>query len=338
MKPVLSQEVTEETERPIHPIHPIPMHFCHREGREARRGDPAGLLRRFAPRNDSYSVISSGDWYQTLRSLRFLLCNLVVLVLGSAFALRAAEPVEVLVQGAEKLEVAEILSALTDAHKSEIGPFSFWTGRIGPHRIAVSLTGQGLINCTTSTVLGIEEFHPKLIVNQGTSGAQAPYLTLHDIIVGRRALDYGNFISPVRAAGEGSAPLAWKPVPQRLRDPATGKMVEFPTGFAGDPAALAVALRTLNAQGRVFAGVIGSAHEVNLELDRVRWSAQTFGMDVEEMESAHVAAVAHAYGIRYAAFRVVSDAPYEGVPFYPQAARATAVFTVNFLLNLAPLP
>ena len=114
--------------------------------------------------------------------------------------------------------------------------------------------------------------------------------------------------------------------------------MEFRDGFAGDPAALAVALRTRNPQGRVFAGVIGSAHEVNLELDRVRWSAQTFGMDVEEMESGHAAAVAHAYGIRYIAFRVVSDAPYEGVPFYPLAARATAVFTVNFLQNLAALP
>jgi adenosylhomocysteine nucleosidase len=60
-------------------------------------------------------------------------------------------------------------------------------------------------------------------------------------------------------------------------------------------------------------------------------------MDVEEMESGHVAAVAHAYGIRYIAFRVVSDAPYEGVPFYPLAARATGLFTLNFLQNLPPL-
>ncbi|MEJ1973783.1 MAG: DUF5069 domain-containing protein [Lacunisphaera sp.] len=29
-----------------------PLPFCHREGRDARRGDPAGLLRRFAPRTD----------------------------------------------------------------------------------------------------------------------------------------------------------------------------------------------------------------------------------------------------------------------------------------------
>jgi adenosylhomocysteine nucleosidase len=189
-----------------------------------------------------------------------------------------------------------------------------------------------------ATILGIEEFSPKMIVNQGTSGAQAPYLALHDIIVGRRSLDYGNFITPIRKLGEGSAPLEWRSLPQRLRDPVTGKFVEFPEGFTGDASALAIALRTRNPMGRVFAGTIGSAHEVNLELDRVRWSANTFGMAVEEMESGHVAAVAHAYGIRYIAFRVVSDAPYDGVPFYPLAARATGLFTVSFLENLPALP
>jgi adenosylhomocysteine nucleosidase len=262
----------------------------------------------------------------------------IFLLLVLTASLRAAEPVDILVQGAEKLEIRELVAGLgADAQKVTIGPFSFWLGRVGPHRVAVSLTGQALINCTAATIIGIEEFHPALIVNQGTSGAQAPYLTLNDIIVGRRALDYDNFITPVTAAGQGSSPLAWTPVPQRLRDRATGQLVPYPEGFAGDPAALAVALRTRNPMGRVFAGVIGSAHEVNLELDRVRWSQRTFGMDVEEMESGHVAAIAHAYGIRYIAFRVVSDAPYEGVPFNPNAARATGLFTLNFLENLPPL-
>ncbi len=269
-----------------------------------------------------------------LRCLRFLLCG--CLLITWAISLRAAESVDVLVQGAENKEVADLVAVLQGAKRIEMGNFTFWTGTIGSQRVAVSLTGQGLINCTTSTIIGIEEFAPKLIINQGTSGAQAPFLTLHDIVIGRRAVDYGNFMTPTRRAGDGSAPLNWIPTPQRLRDPATGVLKDYPDGFIGDAAALAAALRTRNPMGRVFPGVIGSAHEVNLELDRVQWSARTFGMDVEEMESAHVAAIAHAYGIRYIAFRVVSDAPYEGVPFYPMAARATALFTVNFLENLPP--
>jgi len=60
-------------------------------------------------------------------------------------------------------------------------------------------------------------------------------------------------------------------------------------------------------------------------------------MDVEEMESGHVAAIAHVYGIRYGAFRVVSDAPMKASRSTPLAARATGLFTLNFLKNLPPL-
>jgi adenosylhomocysteine nucleosidase len=269
-------------------------------------------------------------------SMRFVL-SLIVLVMATACWTRAGERVDVLVQGAEKLEIGMIREALGEgSRKVEIGPFSFWLGKIGPHSVAVSLTGQGLINCTASTVVGIETFSPKLIVNQGTSGAQVPYLALHDIIVGRRALDYGNFITPVKAAGMGSDALAWTPLPQKIRRKG-GELTAFPLGFEGDAACIEVALRTRNPLGRLYAGVIGSAHEVNLELDRVKWSHDTFGMDVEEMESGHVAALAHAYGVRYVAFRVVSDAPYDGVPFYALAGRAGALFTVNFLRNLPAL-
>ncbi len=267
------------------------------------------------------------------------LLRLILVLLFSTLVARAAGPVDILVQGAEKLEIRDLLAELgPDAEKITLGPFSFWLGRIGPHRVAVSLTGQGLLNCTTATLLGIDAFRPRFIVNQGTSGAQSPYLSLHDIIVGHRALDYGAFVTPVRAAGEGSQPLTWTPVAQQLREPASGELRAYPEGFAADTAALAVAMRTRNPMGRVFPGIIGSAHEINLELDRVRWSRDTFGMDVEEMESGHIAALAHAYGLRYIAFRVVSDAPYEGVPFYAMAARAAGLFTVNFLHNLPALP
>ena len=44
---------------------PYVLGFCHREVREARRGDPAGLLRRSAPRNDSPFI--KGRWHNTAK-------------------------------------------------------------------------------------------------------------------------------------------------------------------------------------------------------------------------------------------------------------------------------
>jgi adenosylhomocysteine nucleosidase len=251
-------------------------------------------------------------------------------------AVRAAAPVEILVQGAEWLEVRDIVTALgPQAEKVQVGPYRFWLGELGGHRVAVSLTGQALVNCTIATIVAVEEFHPHLLINQGTSGAQRPGLSVNDIIVGRRCVDYSIYSTLPRAPGQGSQPLAWTPSAQHLPDPVTGRVAAYPQGFAGDPDLLALALRTPNPAGHVREGVIGSAHEVNLELDRVRWSHDTFGLDVEEMESAHVAALARAYGIRYISFRVVSDAPYDGVDFKPEAALTTAAFTLRFIANLS---
>src|SRR5258706_11672645 len=70
-------------------------------------------------------------------AMRILFVSLILFVAS----LRAAEPIDVLVQGAEKLEVREIVAALgPQAEKINLGPFTFWLGRIGPHRVAVSLT------------------------------------------------------------------------------------------------------------------------------------------------------------------------------------------------------
>ena len=265
--------------------------------------------------------------------------KLPVAILILATGLRAAAPVEILVQGAEALEIRDVLPALgPGAETVRLGPYVFHIGEIGGHRVAVTYTGQALINCTASTILAIEEFHPRIIINQGTSGSQSPTLHLHDVIVGRRCLDYGNFRTAPRAVGEGSAPLTWTSLPQRMRNPANDRLEDFPGGFEGDAALLDLALHVPNPSGRVLPGVIGSAHEVNLELDRVRWTHDTFGMDVEEMESGHVAALAYAYGIRYIAFRVVSDAPFDKVDFEPEAARVTALYTVAFLQHLPELP
>jgi adenosylhomocysteine nucleosidase len=251
---------------------------------------------------------------------------------------RAGPHVEVLIQGADPLEYTDILAAIQGAQKIDDGPFSFWVGSLSGHAVALSFTGEALLNSVTATVLGIQDFTPDLVINQGTSGAQVPGLAVHDIVVGARAVDYGGFASAPRASGEGCSPISWTPLVQVLRDPKSGALVPYPQGFAGDPEALTLALKTPNSMGRVISGVIGSAQQINLELDRVAWTHKTFGMDVEEMESGPVAAIARAFGVRYIAFRVVSDAPYARIRFQESAAKATSLFTIAYLKNLPALP
>ena len=75
---------------------PYVLDSCHREVREARRGDPTGLLRRYAPRNDRLFI--KGRWYQPafdgggwLESGTHRGC-LLLLLAGAGAARAAAEP------------------------------------------------------------------------------------------------------------------------------------------------------------------------------------------------------------------------------------------------------
>ena len=92
---------------------------------------------------------------------------------GCAIA-AAQDPVEVLVQGAVDGELQPLLAALEGRKATQMSSWTFWEGRIGAKRVVVSRTEVGPINAVAATVLGIERYKPRLIINQGTAGAHNP--------------------------------------------------------------------------------------------------------------------------------------------------------------------
>lgn len=65
--------------------------------------------------------------------------------------------------------------------------------------------------------LAIVNFKPKLIINQGTAGANDPELKVFDIVVGEATVDYDAFRSSHADAGQGIDQSRWRPIPHRLR-------------------------------------------------------------------------------------------------------------------------
>src|SRR5882724_9327772 len=167
----------------------------------------------------------------------------------------ADDSAEVLVQGALDVELNPLLAALEGRRTTQISAWTFWEGRIGSKRVAVSRTEVGPINAVTATVLGIERYKPTLIINQGTAGAHNPALKLWDIVIGERTVDYSAYTSPHADAGSGVHPERWTPDPHRLR--LDGKeMTSFPK-FSGDARTIETAMTMKNPRGGVFRGTIG---------------------------------------------------------------------------------
>ena len=93
---------------------------------------------------------------------------------GVAAIASADDPIKLLVQGATDVELGPLLDALEGRQATQIAAWTFWEGRIGATRVAVSRTEVGPINAVAATVLGIDRYKPVLIINQGTAGAHNP--------------------------------------------------------------------------------------------------------------------------------------------------------------------
>jgi adenosylhomocysteine nucleosidase len=254
------------------------------------------------------------------------------LLAGLASAAFGGPGVDLLVQGAVDTELGPLLAALEGKQLRRVSAWSFWKGHMGRRQVVVSRTDVGPVNASASTALGIREFGPKAIINQGTAGAHSRALKLWDIVLGVETTDYAAFQSSHADQGAGQDPGRWKPLPHPLR--VDGEKVQrFPT-FPGDARLLAAAEKLTNPRGRVVRGNIGSAFQFNREVDRLDWAHQVYGTDAEDMESAYAAGVAVAMKVPFAAVRMISDTEWEHPNFERIAGQYCAEFVVELIRSL----
>jgi adenosylhomocysteine nucleosidase len=250
---------------------------------------------------------------------------------GCAIA-SADEPVEVLVQGAVDSEIQPLLAILENQRAAQISAWTFWEGRLGARRVVVSRTEVGPINAVAATVLGIERYKPKLVINQGTAGAHNPTLRLWDIVIGERTVDYSAYTSEHSDAGSGVHPTRWRPDSHLLRLDGR-QLTPFPA-FTGDADAIETATAIHNPRGRVIRGTIGSAYQYNREIDMIASIRARYGTDSEDMESAFAHGAATGLRTPFLAIRMISDSEYNHRTFERVAGRYCGEFVVEVIRRL----
>ena len=244
----------------------------------------------------------------------------------------ADDPVEVLIQGAVDGELQPLLAALAGQRATQISAWTFWEGRIGARRVVVSRTEVGPINAVAATVLGIERYKPKLIINQGTAGAHNPTLRLWDIVIGERTVDYSAYTSDHADAGSGVHPARWRPDPHRLR--LDGRQLTAFPAFNGDSRAIETATAINNPRGRVLRGTIGSAYQYNREIDMIASVRARYATDSEDMESAFAHGAATGLRMPFLAIRMISDSEYNHPTYERVAGRYCSEFVVDLVRRL----
>ncbi len=255
---------------------------------------------------------------------RRIACICVLLLLPRVLLAQAAqEAPPLLVQGAMTIEVDRLVARLDGARIEQVGGWTFWRGTIDGYSVIVSKTLKGLANAGAATALAIDHYHPRAIINQGTSGGHDATLQLFDIVLGTSSVDLSAFRAPHRDAGAGSNPLAWRPMnlngegSASLGPPSIAR-------FAGDGALLDAAhgVTKRYTRGHVVDGVIGSSDLWIDELDLIARFHNDFGTSVEEMETAAAAQIAGIFHVPFLGIRIVSDNVTNGAAYNPKTSEA----------------
>lgn len=203
----------------------------------------------------------------------------------------------VLIQGAMHSEIEYFLEQMQDKENVTIAGYEFWKGMLNDRKVVVSETKIGVVHATTSTTIGILNFQPDIVINQGIAGAHRVDLHTGDIIIGEKCCNINAYEMPIKAEKEGSNPFEWEPN-KRAKDvqKADIELVE--------KVEKELKLYTTN---KIERGTLGSGDVFNRETDRIHWLHDTFGNDTEDMESIGTYIVCNNFHIPCVGIRIISN-------------------------------
>ena len=233
----------------------------------------------------------------------------LLLLLAVAFPAFLRAETDLLLTAATDAELQPLIRQLGAARSETRASWTFWLGTIGGKSVVLTRTEGDPLNAVAATTLALRRYAPKLVVTYGSARAHDPALQPGDVVVSRAFVAFDGFISDPLPLGAGSAPHTWQRLAHAPMTP--GEKEKYQDDFPADATALATAGKLRPARGRLVAGVLGSAHQVNREADRIAWIHRTWHTSTEDAESAHLAGCAYLLKTPVIGLRIVEGTPEE---------------------------
>lgn len=203
---------------------------------------------------------------------------------------------KVLLQGAMDIETDYLISQvkkLSDYRCIEENSMTFHTASEADKAYIISVTGMGTVKAAMATAYALQIFHPTLVVNQGTAGAQLRTLSTGDVVLAKEAVNINALSMPKKKLGEGSNPFSWE---------------ESHTAYyKADAALLELYAGGEYTSGRLVKGSAATGDFFSREDDRIVWLSEKFGTACEDMETAAVYEVCEAFQTPCVGLRIISN-------------------------------
>lgn len=203
----------------------------------------------------------------------------------------------ILIQGAMDIEIDYLVSKLKNKEYITIAGYEFYKGNINDTKVIISKTLVGPINSTIATTIGIINFHPNIVINQGIAGAHRVDLHIGDIVIGEKCCNINAYKMPNKNKEEGSNPFEWKPN-KRAKDVQNA-----------DLQLVNIIEKSLisNYSKQIYKGILGSGDVHNREVDRILWINNIFKNYCEDKESIGIYSVCNKFNVPCVGIRIISN-------------------------------
>lgn len=177
--------------------------------------------------------------------------------------------------------------------------YEFYTGSINGVNVVISKTLIGVVNSTLATTIGIYNYTPSLVINQGIAGAHRETIHVGDVIIGKKCCNVNSYIMPVKDKGMGSNPFEWE-LNLRAKDVKTSDTALVDIIYD-------LLKEKINIRSSVYKGTLGCGDLFSREYDRIEWINNTFSNDCEDMESIGCYSVCEKFNIPCIGIRIISN-------------------------------
>lgn len=203
----------------------------------------------------------------------------------------------ILIQGAMDIEIEYYLNQLKNRKDRAIAGYEFYEGNIKGVEVVISKTLVGTINSTIATTIGITNYNPDIVINQGIAGSHRIDLHIGDIVIGEKCCNINAYKMPTKNEGEGSNPFEWEPN-KRAKDVQEANMKLFE-----------VIKNNMISKypNKIYKGILGSGDVFNREVDRIYWINDIFKSYCEDMESIGTYSVCNKFNVPCVGIRIISN-------------------------------
>lgn len=207
----------------------------------------------------------------------------------------------ILIQGAMEDEIAVIKEKINEIEKITLNGFVFYKGKIDEYPVILSKTQVGIINATAATIIGIINFSPCLIINQGVAGGITKNIHKGDLVIGQSCININSFQTPYKEEGKGSNSLEWKlktfkeGIDELVVLKANAELVKLAEEEAKKQALSYVV------------GTMGSGDVWNNEKDRLLWLSEKYDIICEDMETISTYQIGLKFNIPTIGIRILSN-------------------------------